>query len=855
LLQKFLPVQVDSNEQEKPSSLDGSAFRINQWRTILTRLASLHAQSFPNSVIRNSPYDPCPDPRADSKTNFPYLYLDTSYHYDSTANMLKDFTLYDLTQRALDCLILLCTKPEGNLSSGYIRRKQQRIVGCIRTVKPTSDGFLPLATQNNASDVTTATTIPEDDLNKEAVKQVPASSPGATEGPSQDDLQSTIKFLSFLLAYFLDLWDGYLSENFHVEGRLKNNDLELNAYQAGRSLASLSWDIALKTVPLENKFSDKGAISVDSPLIKSLTETWEDAFKLRSINTITRQISCLGPALDDAYYLVNSIQRPVISEQLQNDLPPQSITLPSRSIQAITYSLMYWQRAIQKICDDTKKYLESLQEQTTGQSAVEPGKLILTKSNVRHLRIALINQSEIWLSLMLYEQTLASFTGESATKSILNTFMQDFESALKNQLLDIESNQVKRYRTPLLISALILVLVVLVGGFIFLVLQASHDPTLTAVITLIMGSVLSILSAGVSRLGSIFSPASHEQSPDRNSTSNSINSMIGFLNTIVNSTEGANSKAFQNGLQQIHNMYANFNHYVAITYPLTLFYQTKLEHLDTKIKSGESYFLEHVVWTSAEQKEELKQIASAAFGPLGAIIHTQISEDTEAEDQEQQVPGWLRWLKGERKSEGIIVDTFERKTDQIYWGKASDGNAWRGDARNSKVFSIGTLDTTSKHVGHIGRVEGQVETINGWTNYSAVIGPVTTNAQVKFTGSIDNFKETNFGAVLRWKDGDNFYKAYIDGSSMVLLKKVKGTITTIKTVPFVAKKQEDYTLRFRVDGTTLTVNVWQGQNEPSEWMIRATDKSLRSGYCGLRMLVQNDAVVTIKEFSAQYNNV
>ena len=181
----------------------------------------------------------------------------------------------------------------------------------------------------------------------------------------------------------------------------------------------------------------------------------------------------------------------------------------------------------------------------------------------------------------------------------------------------------------------------------------------------------------------------------------------------------------------------------------------------------------------------------------------------------------------------LAQDTFQR-ANQTYWGKASDSQTWGGDANSSNVFSIS---------GNTGKVS------NGNTSYSAVLGPEATNAQVLFSGSISNFNNVNLGAVLRWNDGNNWYKAYIDGSNLVIQKKINGSTTVLGQVSFTATAGTSYTMRFSVSGTTLSARVWQtGTTEPTNWMVNVTDSSLQSGYCGLRMLDQNGAVVTFTNF-------
>jgi streptogramin lyase len=176
----------------------------------------------------------------------------------------------------------------------------------------------------------------------------------------------------------------------------------------------------------------------------------------------------------------------------------------------------------------------------------------------------------------------------------------------------------------------------------------------------------------------------------------------------------------------------------------------------------------------------------------------------------------------------LAKDTFQR-TNQAYWGKASDANS-------SNVFSI---------TGNTGKVS------NGSMSYSAVLGPVATNAQVLFSGSMSNFNSTNLGGVLRWKDGDNWYKAYIDGTNLIVQQKIKGTTTTLGQASFAATAGTSYTIRFRVIGRTISAKVWKtGNAEPTNWMVSVTDSSFQSGYCGLRMLVQSGSVATYTSFIA-----
>jgi hypothetical protein len=161
---------------------------------------------------------------------------------------------------------------------------------------------------------------------------------------------------------------------------------------------------------------------------------------------------------------------------------------------------------------------------------------------------------------------------------------------------------------------------------------------------------------------------------------------------------------------------------------------------------------------------------------------------------------------------------------------------WGGDANGASVFSIG---------GNAGVVSG-----TGGASYSAVLGPSAANAEVFATGSLSSYASSNLGDVLRWTDGNDWYKAYIDGQNLVIQKKVAGTATVLATVPFAATAGVSYTIHFRVVGSTLTANVWPSSgSEPSGWMVTATDSSLTSGQCGMRFLTQG-GTATITAFEA-----
>ncbi|HLX40606.1 MAG TPA: hypothetical protein VKR42_08735, partial [Ktedonobacteraceae bacterium] len=102
---------------------------------------------------------------------------------------------------------------------------------------------------------------------------------------------------------------------------------------------------------------------------------------------------------------------------------------------------------------------------------------------------------------------------------------------------------------------------------------------------------------------------------------------------------------------------------------------------------------------------------------------------------------------------------------------------------------------------------------------------------------------------LRWEDTNDWYKAYIDGSNLVILKNFAGIFTRLTFTTFHAVAGTSYTLRFGVLGTTLSAKVWPtGAVEPAGWMVTVTDDALQSGFGGLRFVLAHGAMAAITTF-------
>jgi Tfp pilus assembly protein FimT len=185
----------------------------------------------------------------------------------------------------------------------------------------------------------------------------------------------------------------------------------------------------------------------------------------------------------------------------------------------------------------------------------------------------------------------------------------------------------------------------------------------------------------------------------------------------------------------------------------------------------------------------------------------------------------------------LASDTFSRG-NQTFWGTASDGHAWTADAASNSKFIIS---------GNTGK-----ESNGGSSTYSGILGSQVTDVEVLVTGYLSGFSADNFGPVARYKDSNNWYKAYIDGSSFIIQKKVSGSSSNIATTSFSASTNTSYTIRFRVKGTNLYAKVWKSStSEPSGWTLSTTDSTFTAaGNFGIRMLTASGDTATFTYFQA-----
>jgi len=188
----------------------------------------------------------------------------------------------------------------------------------------------------------------------------------------------------------------------------------------------------------------------------------------------------------------------------------------------------------------------------------------------------------------------------------------------------------------------------------------------------------------------------------------------------------------------------------------------------------------------------------------------------------------------------LARDNYHRNTNQTFWGTASDGQVWGGDANVNNAFGV---------ITNIGVV---TDSLN--ESLSATLGPSVADADVLVTAAINTFaanrsSNNEIGPMLRSIDNNNFYKAGIDSANLRLFVRTNAGTATLATVPFTANAGTLYAIRFRAVGPLLMAKAWPASAaEPAAWMVTAVDTRIAAGAGGIRLIFNTTATVNFTSF-------
>src|SRR5439155_23028468 len=108
--------------------------------------------------------------------------------------------------------------------------------------------------------------------------------------------------------------------------------------------------------------------------------------------------------------------------------------------------------------------------------------------------------------------------------------------------------------------------------------------------------------------------------------------------------------------------------------------------------------------------------------------------------------------------------------------------------------------------------------------YTTVLFSFVAATTVSYTLSLHTLFRSNFGDVLRWTDGNNWYKAYTDGATLYIQKKVAGATSMLATKPFAATAGVTSTNHTPALLSTVTVSITPASDtEHGTAMLTATD--------------------------------
>src|SRR6266480_3157286 len=692
------------------TDLPESIWSTSRWRATFNCIADSHKNCFPDSSTEDTYYD-LPNPPDPSKpphyqslvTNsqgsdaasihLPYYYLYPGNEKDyANVGIPQDdqfpdkFKLYDVTRRALNCLTLLYTNPEDSLIPLTVSYYQQQLLQNISSYKELAATLIsntsPLAQPQANPDTLYQSTAPQG--TGAAVEQSGTGPDTANAGdltvlPPEQQRTNAIQLVSNHTMRYLENWDSFARETLYVSGSgvAQSNEMQLVSYEAGRAMSSLSWAISTATVQLED------AISQTEEIETLLRRAWLKVFDEPTIASLQHQISALSTAMDGAYYRVHT---DVPHPNVNNAQATQNLDLPSQSIQAITYSLEYWKRAVKKICgednhqqntnqpvvtpsftnntpqavqnppqsDAQNQGIPGTQQGGTTQSSAIPKMSSQTSSQLRQ---ALIKQTQVWQPLVLHQQSLQDFTMSYVTQRIWNDFMQEFEQATSNGVFNTVEKNFRRYLIPIIAG--IAVLILILGFSVFLLLYfPGLQQSLVTTFVLVIGSVVGFFGTTAGRVRSFFSTAPADATAALESAG-PIAAIAGIAGTGL-------IDAFQNGYHQIQTEFDYLDHNVSVTYPLVEFFVSNSIQPAT-IKNAQSSspansnsnqqrffffsrssktnskqstnsgiatdagnainnaydFLTQIVWTDQDRAEEIARITRATLGPIGALIGAQ----------------------------------------------------------------------------------------------------------------------------------------------------------------------------------------------------------------------------------------
>jgi hypothetical protein len=554
----------------------GDSFWLSSvWHATFGEIATRHFGAFPKGTTLHTFYEPAQG----WKPLLPYLYGDavdyadigvpytaasTGSSADTPAPDPAAFALYDVTRRAVNCLALLHVTPEPNtLLAESLRTYTDPLLAAIGAVSANSD----------------------------------VSHDGATR-------VTGIERLTLVVGQLLDAWDSFLRENYYAGGRIPDDATEATAYAAGSALAGLSWTLQQEIIKIRVQQENQ----VDTPYT-----VWQNVFGERQVSYIQHQLAALGTVLDDAYYRISGKPKPESSGGLPVPFNPE---LPSEVLRCISESINLWQKAV--------RWLKPNQVQVSATKQPTQSKF----ESVRDLLgVALVEQSTVWQSLIIGQQTMDAYNVETVMHKLVQTVIDRFQDEVRKGLWQEIGENVARTIVPVVAA----VLALSIPGLLWLLIahpgvapNSLNANGLWAVLS--VGPAIAALVGARSLVPARGAPTTNVATSTTETTasaSGSKTSSASYLQGMISTIDSTLVAMLQAASTQLRLDLAALNHQVGVTYPLL---DCFIESPSINSVQSDYQFMTEVIWDDTDRQDEIEGIVRAALGPLGLLVRTHIEE-------------------------------------------------------------------------------------------------------------------------------------------------------------------------------------------------------------------------------------
>jgi len=619
------------------AALDDPLWLAGVWHAIVNLIAAKHAAAFGDLSTRDTSYEP----QGGWRTLLPYLYAPDAPPPSSTPDQdapvpdgpvrywdiglapddrFKDFSLYDVVRRALNCLVLLHSTPAPphSLLDRSIQTPRVALLEALQT----------------------------DETPPPPAPATPAPAPAGETARC-----AAVSQLSDDCAQLLDAWDSFARENYYDGRQIPHDAAEQTAYEAGSALARLLWGLTAATAAPRIAARASDASGVAGPLY----DAWAAHFERRNIVYIQHRLAALGATLDNAYRrTLGGHASPAVAADSQAFDPD----LPSATLSCVTHSLDFWYNAVAWL-DPVAPPHPAPPPQGSGHSshprlpgdhrlgaATAPGVTHpLTASLEAALGTALVNQASVWQALVTGQDRLSAYTVETVMHAVVEDVMDDFQRAVEGNLrlsLGAALRDAALRIVPAALIGLVAVLVLSVPGILWLVstkpaLAGSFNPNgLWAVLGVgpAIAALLGYRALGgaargaatttiaASSTGGGGAPAAPGGGPAAATTGNS--AFVEYLGGMLGTIDAALLAMLQAATARIRTDLSALNHQVGVSYPLIECFVVSTSPPLVQAIRDDYAFMTQVIWSDTARAEEVRGVVRAALGPIGILINAHV---------------------------------------------------------------------------------------------------------------------------------------------------------------------------------------------------------------------------------------